>query len=68
MAGNFKSASLRCYFLAGYDGDKEMKISKVYTSVSEDATIEILEEFKNHLAKLTALQILATDVIVTKTV
>lgn len=68
MAENFKSSSIRLYFLEGYDGDKELRISKVYPNVREGATFEILEAFKNQMGSLTDLKIVAAEVIVTKMV
>ncbi|MBQ0138455.1 MAG: hypothetical protein KBT36_04090 [Kurthia sp.] len=68
MTEKFKSSAVKLYFLAGYDGDKEMRKIKTYGNVSENSSMEDIEVFKNGIAGLSDLQLLETDVIITKTI
>lgn len=68
MNDKFKSSVVKLYFLAGYDGGKEIKITKTYGNLNETATLEVVEAFKNGVVALMDLQLLGTDVIITKTI
>lgn len=64
---NFKSSSLKVQFLAGYEGDKQLKKTRVYASVDEDATAVQLEKVKDAIASVTGLSVLNAETTVTTT-
>lgn len=64
---NFKSSSLKIQFLAGFNGEKQLKKTRVYSSVDQSATVAQLEKVKDAIASVSGNSILNAETTVTKT-
>lgn len=68
MAATFKSASLKVQYAVGIDGDKQLKQTRTFGNIHENATTTEIEAVKNAITSLSAYAVVQAEIVTTKTI
>lgn len=68
MAATFKAASFKVQYLTGMDGEKQLKQTRTFANIHENATPAEIEAVKNAITSLSSYAVIQTEIVTTKTI